>query len=118
LYAADLWLANRRPARNVAGSRERTKGRSRELGRNDMMVKTQGGCERLVVMQEMLYVLVLLGWEGRITGDEVEGRGGGGCGGQNRAETGFGRLQGGPITSTLGRISAYESNDDTKTMYL
>ncbi len=77
MYAADLWLANRRPARNVAGSRERTKGRSRELGRNDMMVKTQGGCERLVVMQEMLYVLVLLGWEGRITGDEVEGRGGG-----------------------------------------
>jgi len=72
------------------------------------MVKTQGGCERLVVMQEMLYVLVLLGWEGRITGDEVEGRGGGGCGGQNRAETGFGRLQGGPITSTLGRISAYD----------
>ncbi len=48
----------------------------------------------------------------------LKGGGGGGCGGQNRAETGFGRLQGGPITSTLGRISAYESNDDTKTMYL
>jgi len=47
-----------------------------------MMVKTQGGCERLVVMQEMLYVLVLLGWEGRITGDEVEGRGGGVVGGK------------------------------------
>lgn len=102
----------------MAGSRERTKGRSRELGRNDMMVKTQGGCERLVVMQEMLYVLVLLGWEGRITGDEVEGRGGGVVGGKTGRKPDLGDYREDLLQVPFGRISAYESNDDTKTMYL